>query len=452
MRDGEWLGSGEGASGGQDAGAELVRGFGQRRVRGCLGEGDRERNGEGWNDAEDGPERDRAWHVRINVARLRTFVQTFVLSGREQWIASRLAELRASKGGEAGRLFAGPRDSSYDGGCCVMEYRNLGRTGLKVSRICLGCMTYGKAPAGHETGPGRHAWTLSEAESRPFFQQALDAGVNFFDTANVYSSGASEEVLGRFLKEHARREQVVIATKVQGMMRDEPNGKGLSRKAILFELDESLRRLGTDYVDLYQTHRWDAETPIEETLEALHDAVKAGKVRYIGASSMYAWQFAKALSLADRHGWTRFVSMQNHYNLLYREEEREMVGLCLEEGIGVLPWSPLARGRLARPWKAEGTERSETDQFGRTMYAGTEAADQGVVERLERVAGRRELPMATVAMAWLLGRPGVTSPIVGASKPTHLEDAVRALAVQLSPEEVLELEEGYVPHPVLGFS
>ena len=333
-----------------------------------------------------------------------------------------------------------------------MEYRNLGKSGLKVSRICLGCMTYGKPPAGQEVGPGRHAWTLSEAESRPFFEQALDAGVNFFDTANVYSSGASEEVLGRFLKEHVRREAVVIATKVQGAMRDEPNGKGLSRKAILFELDQSLRRLGTDYVDLYQTHRWDPETPIEETLEALHDAVRAGKVRYLGASSMFAWQFAKALYLADRHGWTRFVSMQNHYNLLYREEEREMMRLCLEEGVGVLPWSPLARGRLARPWKAGTTERSETDQFGRTMYAGTEEADRNVVEGLERMAERRDLPMATVAMAWLLGRPGVTSPIVGASKAGHLEAAVRALDVQLSPEEVLDLEQEYAPHPVLGFS
>ena len=333
-----------------------------------------------------------------------------------------------------------------------MEYRNLGKSGLKVSRICLGCMTYGKPPAGQEVGPGRHAWTLSEAESRPFFVQALDAGVNFFDTGNVYSSGASEAVLGRFLKEHVRREAVVIATKVQGAMRDEPNGKGLSRKAILFELDESLRRLGTDYVDLYQTHRWDPETPIEETLETLHDAVKAGKVRYIGASSMFSWQFAKALYLADRHGWTRFVSMQNHYNLLYREEEREMMRLCLEEGVGVLPWSPLARGRLARPWKAGTTERSETDQFGRTMYARTEEADRNVVERLERMAERRDLPMATVAMAWLLGRPGVTSPIVGASKAGHLEAAVRALDVQLSPDEVLDLEQEYVPHPVLGFS
>ncbi len=329
---------------------------------------------------------------------------------------------------------------------------HLGKTGLNVSRICLGCMTYGKAPAGQETGPGRHAWTLSEEESRPYFRQALDAGINFFDTANVYSSGASEEVLGRFLKENVRRESVVVATKVHSPMRDEPNGRGLSRKAILFELDESLRRLGTDYIDLYQTHRWDPETPIEETLEALHDAVKAGKVRYIGASSMYAWQFAQALYLADRHGWTRFVSMQNHYNLIYREEEREMMGLCLDQGIGVLPWSPLARGRLARPWRAEATERSATDRFGQTMYAKTEEADRGVAERLERVAERRGLPMATVAMAWLLARPGITAPIVGASKPQHLADAVRALDVQLSPADVSELEEAYVPHPVLGFS
>ena len=333
-----------------------------------------------------------------------------------------------------------------------MEYKNLGSTGLKVSRICLGCMTYGKAPAGQETGPGRHAWTLDEAASRPFLQGALDAGINFFDTANVYSSGASEEVLGRFLKDSVRRESVVIATKVQGVMRNEPNGGGLSRKEILFELDESLRRLKTDYVDLYQTHRWDAETPIAETLEALHDAVKAGKVRYIGASSMFSWQFAKALYLADAHGWSRFVSMQNHYNLLYREEEREMIGLCLAEGIGVLPWSPLARGRLARPWKAETTERSETDQFGKTLYSHTEAADEAVVRELETMAREKGISMATLAMAWLLGKPGVTSPIVGASKPQHLDDAVKALAVRLSPEEVAQLEKAYLPHPVLGFS
>ncbi len=333
-----------------------------------------------------------------------------------------------------------------------MEYVRLGRTGLEVSRLCLGCMTYGKAPEGDAAGPGRHAWTLSEEESQPFFRQALDAGINFFDTANVYSSGASEEVLGRFLKANVRRESVVIATKMYGVMRSEPNGKGLSRKEILFELDESLRRLGTDYIDLYQIHRWDPDTPIEETLEALHDAVKAGKVRYLGASSMYAWQFAKALFLADRHGWSRFVSMQNHYNLLYREEEREMIGLCLDQGVGVLPWSPLARGRLARRWKTATTERSETDTFGRTMYAATEATDRAVVERLEHLAKAKNLPMATLALAWLLAKPGVTSPIVGASKPEHLNEALRATEVKLAPEEIAALEADYVPHPVLGFA
>ncbi len=333
-----------------------------------------------------------------------------------------------------------------------MEYVRLGKTGLKVSRICLGCMTYGKAPEGDSQKAGRHAWTLDEAESRTFLRQALDQGINFFDTANVYSSGASEVVLGRFLKEHARREDVVIATKVQGVMRDGPNGKGLSRKEILFELDESLRRLETDYVDLYQTHRWDPETPIEETLEALHDAVKAGKVRYIGASSMYSWQFAKALYLADKHAWTRFVSMQNHYNLLYREEEREMMGLCAEEGIGVLPWSPLARGRLARPWGSETTSRSETDKFQKVLYGGTEESDRTVVDRLAELAKTREVPMATLALAWMLSKPVVTAPIVGASKAHHLEDAVRALEVRLAPEELERLEEAYVPHPVLGFS
>jgi 1-deoxyxylulose-5-phosphate synthase len=332
-----------------------------------------------------------------------------------------------------------------------MDYVNLGRTGLKVSRICLGCMSYG-APATGEPKAGRHAWTLDEEQSQPFFRQALDAGINFFDTANVYSSGASEEVLGNFLKKNVRREAVVVATKVHGVMREEPNGQGLSRKAILFELDESLRRLQTDYVDLYQIHRWDYETPIEETLEALHDMVKAGKVRYIGASSMYSWQFAKALYLADRHGWTRFVSMQNHYNLLYREEEREMLPLCREEGIGVIPWSPLARGRLARPWKSETTKRLETDKFGKTMYSQTEQADRQVVDALEAVAKQRGVPLAQVALAWLLAQPGVTAPIVGATKSHHLEDAVAAVSLRLTPEEMAALEKEYVPHPVLGFS
>jgi aryl-alcohol dehydrogenase-like predicted oxidoreductase len=332
-----------------------------------------------------------------------------------------------------------------------MDYVNLGRTGLKVSRICLGCMTYG-TPATGKLLPGRHAWSLSEADSQPFLRQALDLGINFFDTANVYSSGESEAVLGRFLKANTRREAVVIATKAQGVMREEPNGKGLSRKAIIYELDQSLKRLETDYVDLYQTHRWDYETPIEETLEALHDLVKAGKVRYIGASSMYAWQFAQALYLADLRGWTRFVSMQNHYNLLYREEEREMMGLCRAEGIGVIPWSPLARGRLTRPWNSEATARSESDVFGNGMYSRTEEADHAVVDRLGETAEKRGIPRAQVALAWLLAKPGVTAPIVGATKANHLEDAVAALNVKLTADEMKALEEPYVPHPVLGFS
>lgn len=332
-----------------------------------------------------------------------------------------------------------------------MEYVNLGRTGLKVSRICLGCMTYG-APATGELKPGRQAWALDEQQSQPYFKQALDLGINFFDTANVYSSGASEEVLGRFLKKNVRRESVVVATKVHGLMRDEPNGRGLSRKAILHELDESLGRLQTDYVDLYQIHRWDHETPIAETLEALHDVVKAGKVRYIGASSMHAWQFATALYLADLHGWTRFVSMQDHYNLIYREEEREMIPLCRAEGVGLIPWSPLARGRLARAWQSESTRRSETDRFGNSMYSKTEDADRAVVDRLAQLSAQRGEPLATLALAWMLAKPGITSPIVGASKPHHLGDAAAALGVRLSAEEVAQLEEPYIPHPVLGFS
>jgi len=331
-----------------------------------------------------------------------------------------------------------------------MQYVNLGKTGLKISRITLGCMSYGE-PAIGEPKNGRHLWTLDEAQSQPFLKQALDLGINTFDTANVYSSGASEEVLGRFLKANVRRESVVIATKVCISMRDEPNGAGLSRKAILHELDQSLRRLNTDYIDLYQTHRWDYDTPIEETLEALHDAVKAGKVRYIGASSMYAWQFAKALYLADLHHWTRFVSMQNHYNLIYREEEREMMALCQSEGIGVIPWSPLARGRLARPSDAEPTKRAETDKFGNTMYATTEQADRQVIDRLGEIAEQRNVPRATVALAWMLAKPYITSPIVGATKPHHLDDAVAALDLKLSPDEIHALEERYIPHPTLGF-
>jgi len=332
-----------------------------------------------------------------------------------------------------------------------MDYVNLGKTGLKVSRICLGCMSYG-APATGKLEGGRHAWVLNEEESQPYFRQALDLGINFFDTANVYSSGASEEVLGRFLKAHTRREAVVVATKVFGVMREEPNGRGLSRKAIFYELEHSLRRLQTDYVDLYQIHRWDYETPIEETLEALHDVVKSGKVRYIGASSMYAWHFAKALYLSDLHGWTRFVSMQNHYNLLYREEEREMLPLCQSEGIGVIPWSPLARGRLARPWEAPKTKRFDTDRFGKILYWQTEGVDRKVVDRLGEFAERRGVSHAQVALAWVLSKAGITAPIVGATQPHHLEEAVAALSLRLTPEEVASLEEPYTPHAIVGFS
>jgi len=332
-----------------------------------------------------------------------------------------------------------------------MDYINLGKTGLKVSRICLGCMTYG-APA--TVGPRgvTHPWALNEEESQPFFRQALDLGINFFDTANVYSIGASEEVVGRFLKANTRREAIVLATKVFNPMRDEPNGRGLSRKAIFYEIDQSLRRLQTDYVDLYQIHRLDYDTPIEETLEALHDVVKAGKVRYIGASSMYAWQFAKALYLADRHGWTRFVSMQNHYNLLNREEEREMMPLCQSEGIGVIPWSPLARGRLTRAWQVESTKRSETDQYARTLYTRTEAEDRKVVDRVGEVAKQHGVSHAQVALAWMLSKPYITAPIVGATKPHHLKDAVEALSLRVTPEEIASLEQPYTPHDVAGFN
>jgi 1-deoxyxylulose-5-phosphate synthase len=328
-----------------------------------------------------------------------------------------------------------------------MEHVNLGKSGLKVSRLCLGCMSYG-AP-----DRGAHPWTLDEQQSRPFFQRALELGINFFDTANSYSDGTSEEITGRALRDLARREEVVLATKVYFPTRQGPNARGLSRKAILAEVDASLRRLGTDHIDLYQIHRWDHGTPIEETLEALHDVVKAGKARYLGASSMFAWQFCKALYLADRHGWTRFVSMQNHYNLLYREEEREMLGLCQAEGIGVLPWSPLARGRLTRAWEdGAGSKRAETDEFGKSLYRGAEEADRKAVERVGEVAASRGVPRAQIALAWLLHKPAVTSPIIGATKPHHLEDAVAALSVQLSPEEMASLEEPYVPHRVAGFS
>ena len=326
-----------------------------------------------------------------------------------------------------------------------METIKFGRTGLEVSRICLGCMSYG------EPSRGGHAWTLPEAESRPFIRKALDLGINFFDTANIYSDGTSEEIVGRALNDFVSREEVVIATKVHGRMRPGPNGAGLSRKAILAEIDASLRRLGTDYVDLYQIHRWDHGTPIEETLEALNDVVRAGKARYIGASSMYAWQFAKALAVSERNGWARFVSMQNYVNLLYREEEREMLPLCRDQGIAVIPWSPLARGRLTRDWDDK-SARSETDEFGKTLYAATADADRKVVEAVARVAAARGVPRAQVALAWVLQKPGITAPIVGATKPSHLEDAAAALSVRLTDEEIAALEEPYVPHEVTGIA
>jgi aryl-alcohol dehydrogenase-like predicted oxidoreductase len=325
-----------------------------------------------------------------------------------------------------------------------MEYVKLGRTGLDVSRICLGCMSYGISARGN------HAWALGEAEARPFIRKALEGGINFFDTANVYSGGTSEEIVGRALKEFARREEVVIATKVHGRMRPGPNGAGLSRRAILGEIDASLQRLGVDYVDLYQIHRWDSRTPIEETLEALNDVVRSGKARYIGASSMYSWQFAKALAISERRGWARFVSMQNLVNLLYREEEREMLPQCAAEGIGVIPWSPLARGRLTRPWDATSV-RSETDEFGKRLFARMAEADRQVVDRVTQVAEARGLPRAQIALAWLLSKTVVTAPIVGATKLQHLDDALAAVSVKLTAEEIATLEEAYVPHPLAGF-
>jgi 1-deoxyxylulose-5-phosphate synthase len=323
-----------------------------------------------------------------------------------------------------------------------MEYVKLGSTGLDVSRICLGCMSYG------EPDRGNHEWSLTEEASRPFIQRAVEAGINFFDTANVYSAGSSEEIVGRALRDFADRDEIVLATKVHGQMRPGPNGSGLSRKAIMAEIDASLTRLGTDYVDLYQIHRWDKTVPIEETLEALHDVVKAGKARYIWASSMYAWQFAKALHTSRANGWTRFVTMQNHYNLIYREEEREMLPLCLDEGIGVIPWSPLARGRLAREWDAT-SARSETDEFGKTLYV---EQDREVVDVVAQVAGERGVSRAQVALAWMLGKPGISAPIVGATRMQHLDDAVAAVDLRLSEDEVRRLEEPYRPHSVAGFA
>ena len=330
-----------------------------------------------------------------------------------------------------------------------MDYVKLGRTGLDISRLCLGCMTYGVPER------GAHPWTLNEDASRPLIRQALEAGINFFDTANTYSDGTSEEFLGRALKEFARRDEIVLATKVYfplGNREDakKPNRSGLSRKAIFQSIDASLSRLGTDYVDLYQIHRWDYATPIEETLEALHDVVKAGKARHIGASSMFAWQFAKALHVSEKNGWTRFVTMQNHLNLLYREEEREMLPLCADAGIGVIPWSPLARGRLTRDWN-ESTERQNTDGYGNSLYDKTADADRRVIEAVAKIAAARGIPRAQVALAWVIGKAEVSAPIIGASKPHHLDDAIAALDVNLTADEMASLEASYVPHDVVGF-
>ncbi len=321
-----------------------------------------------------------------------------------------------------------------------VNYVKLGSTGLDVSRICLGCMSYGVP------NRGGHPWSLDEDAARPFIKRAVESGINFFDTANVYSDGTSEEIVGRALADFANRDEIVLATKVHGRMHPGPNGSGLSRKAILAEIDASLRRLGTDYVDLYQIHRFDRSVPIEETLEALHEVVKAGKARYIGASSMWAWQFSKAQYLARAHGWTPFVSMQNHYNLLYREEEREMLPLCADQGVGVIPWSPLARGRLTRPWDSA-TARSETDEFGKRLYR---EGDRQIVERLADVAGQRGVAPAQVGLAWLWAK-GVTAPIVGATKLGHLDDAVAAVELRLDQMEIDRLEEPYEPHSVVGF-
>lgn len=325
-----------------------------------------------------------------------------------------------------------------------MEYVRLGKTGLKVSRICLGCMSYGEPERGNQP------WSLPEEESRPFIKKSLELGINFFDTANVYSAGSSEEIVGRALKDFAKRDEIVLATKVNGRMREGSNGAGLSRKAILSEIDNSLQRLGTDYVDLYQIHRFDPNTPIEETLEALHDVVKAGKARYIGASSMYAWQFAQMLAASKANGWARFVSMQNYVNLLYREEEREMLPLCKAEGIGVIPWSPLARGRLTREWE-ETTNRGEKDPSATRLYAKTEEADRQVVAAVAKVAENRGVPKAQIALAWVLGKSEITAPIVGATKLQHLDDAVAAVNIKLTAEETAALEASYVPHAVTGF-
>jgi aryl-alcohol dehydrogenase-like predicted oxidoreductase len=325
-----------------------------------------------------------------------------------------------------------------------MNLRKFGATGLDISPLCLGCMTYGVPER------GSHPWTLDEEKSRPLIKQALEAGINFFDTANTYSDGTSEEIVGRALKDFGRRDELVIATKVFNRMRPGPNGKGLSRKAIFAEIDNSLRRLATDYVDLYQIHRWDYSVPIEETLEALHDVVKAGKALHIGASSMYAWQFHKALNVSRQHGWTEFVSMQNHVNLLYREEEREMLPLCADQGIAVMPWSPLARGRLTRDWN-ETTERQDTDRYGDSLYKATLDADRAVIDAVASVAASRGVSRAVVALAWVAQKSVITAPIVGASKPQHLTDAVAALSLALTEDEIALLEAPYVAHQTAGF-
>ncbi|HEY4226361.1 MAG TPA: aldo/keto reductase [Pseudolysinimonas sp.] len=323
-----------------------------------------------------------------------------------------------------------------------MDTLRLGTSGLVVSRVILGCMSYG------EPGKGNHAWSLGLDDSRPFFRQAIEGGITTFDTANVYSAGSSEEITGRLLGEFAKRDEVVIATKVHGRMFPGPKGGGLSRAAILTAVDDSLRRLGTDYIDLYQIHRWDPEVPIEETMETLNDVVRAGKARYIGASSMWAWQFAQAQYTADLNGWTRFVSMQDQYNLLQREEEREMHPFCLDQGVGVIPWSPLARGRLTRPWGTE-TTRTASDAFGTRLYP--EESDRQIVDAVAAVAAERGVPAARVALAWMLSKPAVTAPIVGATKPEHLADAITAVDLELSDAELARLEEHYTPRPPSGF-
>ncbi|MFI9386899.1 aldo/keto reductase [Kutzneria sp. NPDC052558] len=325
-----------------------------------------------------------------------------------------------------------------------MDYLRLGRSGLSVSKVVLGCMSFG------DPARGTHQWSFGIDESRPYFKQAIESGITTFDTANVYSLGASEEITGALLREFAKRDEVVIATKVRGLMGPGPKGVGLSRAAIMTQVDESLRRLGTDYIDLYQIHRYDNDVPIEETMEALHDVVKAGKARYIGASSMWTWQFAQMQHAADRHGWTRFVSMQNQYNLLQREEEREMLPYCQDQGVGVIPWSPLARGRLTRD-PEEQTTRSGSDGFSKILYDQTAEADRAIIDAVAAIATDRGVPRAQVALAWMMGKPSVTAPIVGTTKPHHLTDAVAAVDLKLTADEVQRLEEHYTARPASGF-